>query len=80
MDLCHCGLTPLQLAVCKGDTGLVKELLHGGAEPNRANIFGTPLWAVNGEWKELVKLLIVSDADQNVATQEGKNPLYLAQE
>jgi len=41
----ECGMTPLLIAVFRGDKERVRELLELGADPNRASdMGGTPLW------------------------------------
>ena len=72
--------TPLYQAAYHGHTDVVKVLLHGGADPDKANSSGnTPLHrAASGNHKKTVQLLLHGKADPNKMNQSGITPLHMA--
>ena len=75
-------VTPLHVAARRGHKVVVKLLLDGGGDPNRADWDGfTPLHnAANGGHNEVVKLLLERGADGNKQTKFGRTrtPLHWA--
>ena len=73
-------VTPLHLAVQKGNLDIVKILLEAKADPNLASIDGaTPLHlaALSGNLG-VVEALLKADAKPNLAMNDGYTPLHLA--
>jgi len=69
----------IDYATQKGNIKEVKQLLSKGADAN-TNYIGYPiLWrAVDGNYTDIVKLLINKGADVNTPSQSGKMPLMIA--
>ena len=79
------GVTPLINAAWYGHTDVVKVLIDGGAEPDKADRYGeTPLHkaAENGSLgrTDVVQFLINSGANLDKANNNGKTPLHRAAE
>ena len=66
--------------VLNGDWEMVKILLDGGADPNKAGSSGeTALnWAALAGNLDMVKVLLGGGADPNQATDDGRTPLHRA--
>jgi ankyrin repeat protein len=73
-------MTPLHLAVDRGDREAVEILLNSGADPNVKDLAGgTPLhWAVASGFPDLVELLLERGADPNARDNAGNTPLHIA--
>ena len=68
------------MAALNGQEAVVKALIEGGADVNKADDDGwTPLYtaAANGH-EAVVKALIEAGADVNKARDDGWTPLYIA--
>ena len=80
------GVTALHMAARSGHTIVVKELINGGAQPNKTDICGeTPLHAAirtrsEHDKEKMVELLLERGADPNIANDQGRTPLAIARE
>jgi ankyrin repeat protein len=74
------GMTPLHLAVNRGDREAVEILLDHGADPNIRDLAGgTPLhWAVATGFPDIIELLLERGADPNARDNAGNTPLHIA--
>jgi hypothetical protein len=72
--------SPLGKAVQKKDTGAVKNLLAGGADPNTTNIVGRPVLveAARRGSHEIVRALLKKGADPNARGEDGSTALLKA--
>lgn len=73
------GSTPLEWAVYRGETAVVKRLLREGANPNDSNRYGaTPMMlaAVTGN-APIIKLLLAAGANPDSPNAEGQTALML---
>lgn len=73
------GNTPLVLAANRGNIEVVKALLEAGADPNVGNRFGYLLHSVVEQKRvEVVKALVLEDADLEVRDSHLETPLHTA--
>ena len=60
------------------DNDIIQPLIHGGADPNKANNSGqSPLHLANANGhSDVMKVLLKGGANPNKADSRGKTPLY----
>jgi hypothetical protein len=82
MFIADYGCTPLYIAAHSGYVAVMRQLLDGGADVNKATTKNghTPLYAAADQGKLMALQCLLDDgADTNIATADGgKSPLYAA--
>ena len=78
----ECGRLPLICTTKRGDEGMVRSLLQGGADPNVQDGKGmTPLIHATKQGDEgIVRLLLEHEADPNILDDKGMSALSYAVE